>query len=113
MADINNASRERVATINANMALTKDQILLAHEQNQTALEASNQAQTDIRTHGLEIEQQQFQKQAENVASQIAAQQQAQQTDLEHRAAIQQADQQHQQALQQQALAPQPKPPTGV
>jgi hypothetical protein len=115
MADINNASRERVATINANMALTKDQMVLAHEQNQTALEASNQAQMDIRNHGLEIEQQQFQKQAENVASQIAAQQQAQQTDLEHRAAVQQADQQHQQAIQQQILTPQPqpKPPTGV
>jgi hypothetical protein len=112
MADINNASRERVATINANLALTKDQMALAHEQNLTAMEASNQAQTDIRTHGLEIEQQQFQKQAEQVASQIAAQQQAQQTDLEHRAAVQQADQQHQQALQQQAFAPQPKPPQG-
>jgi hypothetical protein len=75
MADINNASRERVATINADLALTKDQMVLAHEQNQTALEASNQAQTDIRQHGLEIEQQQFQKQAEQIASQIAAQQQ--------------------------------------
>jgi hypothetical protein len=112
MADINNASRERVATINANMALTQDQMALAHEQNLTALEASNQAQTDIRTHGLEIEQQQFQKQAEHVASQIAAQQQAQQTGLEHQAALQQADQQHQQALQQQALAPTPTPPQG-
>jgi hypothetical protein len=113
MADINNASRERVATINANLALTKDQMALAHEQNLTAMEASNQAQMDIRNHGLEIEQQQFQKQAEQVASQIAAQQQAQQTDLEHRAAIQQADQQHQQALQKQAIAPQPTPPKGA
>jgi hypothetical protein len=113
MADINNSSRERVAAINANMALTKDQMALAHEQNQTAFEASNQAQMDIRNHGLEIEQQQFQKQAENVASEIAARQQAMQTDLEHRAAVQQADQQHQQAIQQQVLTPQPKPPTGV
>ena len=113
MADINNASRERVATINADLALTKDQMALAHEQNQTAFEASNQAQMDIRNHGLEIEQQQFQKQAENVASEIAARQQAMQTDLEHRAAVQQADQQHQQAIQQQVLTPQPKPPTGV
>ena len=101
MADINNASRERVATINANMALSQDQMAMAHEQNLTALEASHQAQTDIRNHGLEIEQQQFQHQAEQVASQIAAQQQAQQS-----------NQQHQQALQQQALAPQPKPPQG-
>ena len=113
MADINNSSRERVAAINANLALTKDQMALAHEQNQTAFEASNQAQMDIRNHGLEIEQQQFQKQAENVASEIAARQQAMQTDLEHRAAVQQADQQHQQAIQQQVLTPQPKPPTGV
>jgi hypothetical protein len=112
MADINNASRERVATINANLALTQDQMALAHEQNLTAMEASNQAQTDIRNHGLEIEQQQFQKQAEHVASQIAAQQQAQQTGLEHQAAIQQADQQHQQALQQQALQQPTTPPTG-
>ena len=118
MADINNASRERVAAINANAALTADQLAMAHEQNQTALEASHAAQQDIRKHGLEIEQQAFQAQAAQVQKQIEAQQaqqqadqqaaiQAQQTGLEHQAALEQA-------AQQQAVAPQPTtPPTGL
>ena len=126
MADINNASRERVASINAGAQLGADQMAMAHEQNQTALEASHAAQQDIRQHGLEIEQQAFQAQAAQVQQQIAAQQaqnqaaqqaaqQAQQTGLEHAAAMQQADQAHQQTLQQQAVAaPQPTtPPTGA
>jgi hypothetical protein len=120
MADINNASRERVATINANASLTADQLLMAHEQNQTALAASNAAQQEIRQHGIEIEQQAFQAQAAQVEKQIAAAQaaqqaeqqatiQAQQTGLEHQAAIEQA-------AQQQAVAPQTTPtipPTGA
>jgi hypothetical protein len=118
MADINNASRERVATINANASLTADQLAMAHEQNQTAMAASNAAQQEIRQHGIEIEQQAFQAQAQQVQQQIAAQQaqaqaeqqatlQAQQTGLEHAAAIEQA-------AQQQAVAPQPTtPPTGA
>ena len=124
MADINNASRERVASIAAQAGLNSDQMAMAHEQNLTALEASHQAQQDIRQHGLEIEQQQFQKQAEQVQQQISAQQQAQQqaqgaqqqaqqSGLEHAQTLQQNDQQHQQALEQQAAAPQPTPPTGA
>jgi hypothetical protein len=124
MADINNASRERVASIAAQAGLNSDQMAMAHEQNLTALEASHQAQQDIRQHGLEIEQQQFQKQAEQVQQQISAQQQAQQqaqgaqqqaqqSALEHAQTLQQNDQQHQQALEQQAAAPQPTPPTGA
>ena len=124
MADINNASRERVASIAAQAGLNSDQMAMAHEQNLTALEASHQAQQDIRQHGLEIEQQQFQKQAEQVQQQISAQQQAQQqaqgaqqqaqqSNLEHAQTLQQNDQQHQQALEQQAAAPQPTPPTGA
>jgi hypothetical protein len=113
MADINNASRERVASINAGAQLGADQMAMAHEQNQTALEASHAAQQEIRQHGLEIEQQAFQAQAQQVQQQIAAQQAQNQTGLEHAAAMQQADQAHQQALQQQAVAPQPTtPPTG-
>jgi hypothetical protein len=113
MADINNASRERVASINAGAQLGADQMAMAHEQNQTALEASHAAQQEIRQHGLEIEQQAFQAQAQQVQQQIAAQQAQDQTGLEHAAAMQQADQAHQQALQQQAVAPQPTtPPTG-
>jgi len=124
MADINNASRERVASIAAQAGLNSDQMAMAHEQNLTALEASHQAQQDIRQHGLEIEQQQFQKQAEQVQQQISAQQQAQQqaqgaqqqaqqSGLEHAQTLQQNNQQHQQALEQQAAAPQPTPPTGA
>ena len=123
MADINNASRERVASINAGAQLGADQMAMAHEQNQTALAASNAAQQDIRQHGLEIEQQAFQQQAQQVQSQIAAQQQAaqaeqqatqqaQQTGLEHAVTMQQNDQQNQQALAQQAIVP-PTPPTGA
>jgi len=120
MADINNASRERVATINANASLTADQLAMAHEQNQTAMAASNAAQQEIRQHGIEIEQQAFQAQAQQVQQQIAAQQaqqqaeqqaniQAQQTGLEHQAAIEQAAQQ-----QQPVLEPTPTtPPTGA
>jgi hypothetical protein len=91
MADINNASRERVATINANSALSSEQIAMAREQNQTALEASHQAQMDIRQHGINIEQQAFQHQADAVKAHITSQQQSQ---LEQ--------QKHQQAMQQQA-----------
>ena len=123
MADINNASRERIAMITAKAQWDADQQAMAHEQNQTALEASHAAQQDIRQHGLEIQQQQFQQQAQAVQSQIDAQQQqaqqsqqaqnqAQQSGLDHAQTLQQNDQQHQQALEQQAAAPQPTPPQG-
>ena len=111
MADINNASRERVASIQANAGLTSDQMAMAHEQNLTALEASHQAQTEIRQHGLEVQQQAFQNQAQQVQQQIAAQQQADQARLAHAHALQQNEQQHQQALQQQSALPQPQTPT--
>ena len=110
MADINNASRERVASIQANAGLTADQMAMAHEQNLTALEASHQAQTEIRQHGLEVRQQAFQNQAQQVQQQIASQQQADQARLAHAHALQQNEQQHQQALQQQVV-PQPQTPT--
>ena len=112
MADINNASRERVAMIAAQQQLTADQEAMAHEQNMTALEASQAAQQELRQHGLEIEKHQFEQQAQAVQKQIDAQQQAQQTGLDHATTMQQNDQTHQQALQQQALTPQPKPPQG-
>ena len=101
MADINNSSRERVAAIAANAQLNADQLAMAHEQNQTALQASHAAQQDIRQHGLEIEQEAFRQQAQQVQQQISAQQQAGQS-----------AQEHQQALQQQAAAPQTTPPQG-
>ena len=110
MADINNASRERVAMIAAQQQLTADQEAMAHEQNMTALEASHAAQQELQSHGLEIEKHQFEQQAQAVQKQIDAQQQAQQTGLDHAATLQQNDQTHQQALAQ--LAAQPKPPQG-
>ena len=113
MADINNSSRERVAMIGAKAGLTSDQMAMAHEQNQTALEASHQAQMDINQHGLEIQQQQFQHQAQvaQQAAQQAAQQgvQVQQSAQNHQQAMQQADQEHQHALEQ--MAAQPQQPT--
>ena len=102
MADINNSSRERVAAISAKAQLDADQLAMAHEQNQTALQASHAAQQDIRQHGLEIEQEAFRQQAQQVQQQISAQQQANQSAQDHQQALQ----------QQQAAAPQPTPTEG-
>jgi hypothetical protein len=113
MAGINNASRERVATINADMQLSKDQLAMAHEQNLTAMEASQAAQQELRQHGLEIEKRQFEEQAQAVQKQIAAQQQQSQTELEHAAAVEQANQSHLQSLEQQALTQPITPPKGA
>jgi len=53
IADINNASRERVAMINADQALSAQQIKQQHSQEMTALEAESQAYADMRKHGLD------------------------------------------------------------
>mgnify|MGYP003645204226 CR=1 FL=1 len=115
MANINNAARERVAQINAGVQMDQQQALLEHEQNLSAIDAINAADADIRQHGLAIQQQTFQHQADQVKQQALAAQQhqqgLQQTGVDHQAALQQADQQHQQALQQQAAAP-TTPPQG-
>ena len=116
MADINNASRERIANLQANVGLTSDQMALAHEQNMTAMAASTQAQSDIRQHGISVEQQAFQHQADQTKAQIKAQQDAQLADQQHQQALmqQQAAQQQQMAAPQPAVAPQqPQPPTGA
>ena len=89
IADINNASKERVAMINANQALSTQQLQQQHSQDMTALEAESQAYADLRKHGLDQAQ--------------AEQQRA------HEAAMQ-AQQQLLQAQQQQQ---QPQQPTGV
>ena len=107
MADINNASRERIANLQAHVGLTADQIALAHEQNMTAMEASHQAQADIRQHGISVEQQAFQHQADQAKAQIDAQQQAQLSNQEHQQALVQQQQAAQQQPQQQT------PPTGA
>jgi hypothetical protein len=113
LADINNSSRERIAQINAEMGLTQDQLTMMHEHDITALEATNAAEQDLRQHGLEAERNQMSDQAAQVQQQIAAQQQAQQTGLDHMTTLQQNDQQHQQALEQLAAQPRPTPPTGA
>lgn len=116
MADINNASRERIANLQANVGLTSDQMALAHEQNMTAMEASHQAQADIRQHGISVEQQAFQHQADQAKAQIQAQQDAQLSDQQHQQTLVQQQQgaQQQAALQQQQQQAQPQqPPTGA
>lgn len=108
MANINNAAKERVAMINAQIGLTQQQAQLEHEQNLSAIDAISAADQDIRQHGLAIEQQAFADQAAQVQAQI---------DMQRQAAA--AQQQHEQALQQKAFEAQtqalqqPKPPTGA
>jgi hypothetical protein len=111
LADIKNYSRERIAQIAADMGLTQDQLAMMHEHDLTALEATNAAEQDLRQHGLEVEKSYMANQAAQVQQQIAAQQQAQQTGLDHAATTQQAEQANQHALQQ--LMSQPKPPQGA
>ena len=118
MANINNAAKERVAMINAKAQMSQQQVALDAEQNQSAMEAINTANQDIRQHGLAIQQQAFQQQAQQTQQQIAAQQAAQQHQQElqqaaeqHAQGMQQADQQHQQQmaqLQQQQAMQQPQ-----
>ena len=122
LANINNAAKERVAMINANVQMSQQQIALDAEQNQSAIDAINAADVDIRQHGLAVQQQEFQQQAEQVQHQLELQraqeqhqQGLQQGQQEHLMGLQQADQAHQQQLeqakQQQAVAPQPTIPT--
>ena len=111
LAEINNSSRERVAMINAEMALSSEQMTMMHEQNQTALEATNSAEQEIRQHGLQVEQRMMEQQAAQTQAMIEAENQARQTGLENATKLQQNDQQHMQALEQ--LMNQPKPPTGA
>jgi hypothetical protein len=123
MANINNAAKERVAQINAGVQLTQQQAQMEHEQNQSAIEAMNVAENDIRQHGLKAEQTAFQQQADQVKQQAQAQHDAALAEQEHQQAMQQQAAQQQQAAMQQAqpeaglqqpaapLAP-PTPPQG-
>ena len=109
MANINNAARERIAMINTGAQMDQQQMQLEHEQDMSAMEAITAASQDIRQHGLAIEQQNFNQQADMVK------QQAQQ-DAQYQAQANLAAQQHQQGLQQQQMAQpqtpiQPQPPT--
>ena len=134
MANINNAAKERIAMITAGAQMDQQQAQLDHEQNLSAIDAIQASDADIRQHGLTIQQQAFQAQADQVAQQAAhqkeaalaqqqheqqmmqqgaqAQNQALQTGLDHATTLEQNDQTHQQALEQQAAAPQPTPTQG-
>jgi len=107
MANINNAAKERVAMINAGTQMDQLQAKLEADQNQSAMEAIQASDQDIRQHGLAIQQQAFEQQAQQVQQQIEAQQSAQQhqqglaqADQQHQMEIAQNAQQHQQGLQQ-------------
>lgn len=106
LADINNSSRERVAQMGADIQLSQEQQRMAYEHAMTALEATNAAEQDIRQHGLEVERNQMAQQAQQVQQQIAAQQQAQQTGLDHTTTMEQNAQRHAQELQKLTTPPQ-------
>lgn len=137
LANINNASKERVALINAQGQLDNQQAALEHEQNMSAIEAIRAAEQDIRQHGLAVEQANFQAQAQQVQAAAEAAKQQEQAQADHERAMQQKafdsqanmlqqQQQHEHGLneqafqsqnqaalaeQQQAAQPQ-QPPTG-
>jgi hypothetical protein len=132
MANINNSARERIAQITAGVQMDQQQAQLEHEQNMSAIEAINDSNADIRQHGLAVEQQNFQQQADMVKQQAQQdaqyqaqaglanqqhQQQLQQNDQQHMQQLQQNDQQQQGALEQQQQATeqqqqQPQPEEG-
>jgi hypothetical protein len=99
LADINNASKERVASITAQVQLDNMQLQQQHAQNQTALEAEAQAHADLRKHGLD----------EARAEQERAHQATLQAQQQFAQAQQQATQQSHEADMQ---ATQPQPTTG-
>jgi hypothetical protein len=78
LANINNAADERIASINHGATFGQMQMQLEHEQNQSAIEAINAADQDIRQHGIQVEQQAFQQRAAQVQAEIDRQQQPQQ-----------------------------------
>ena len=95
LANINNAAKERIANITKGSEMDQQAMMLQHEQDMAAYEATKAAEMDIRQHGIAVEQQQFQAQASQVASQL---------DAEKQAAL--AQQQHEQQLIQQQQPPQ-------
>jgi len=56
---MNNSSRERVAAMQAQAQLTAQEQALAQEQAMLGIQAVNEAEKDIRQHGIEIEKQRF------------------------------------------------------
>jgi len=107
MANINNAAKERIAMITAGAQMNQMQAQLEAEQDASARDAIIAAEQDIRAHGLAVQQQAFEQQAQQVQQAIEAQnkmaqgqQQLQQDMQQHQQQLAQADQQHQQQLAQ-------------
>ena len=69
---MNNSSRERVAAMQGQMQLTNQEMALAQEQAMLGIQAVNEAERDIRQHGIEIEKQQFMTDAEMTKQAIQA-----------------------------------------
>jgi hypothetical protein len=131
MANINNSAKERVAMITAGAQMSQMQAQLEADQDQSAREAIQTAEQDIRQHGLAVQQQFFDQQAQQVQQQIEAQQaeqqhqqqlrqqaqqnaqQMMQSDQQNAQQMAQSDQQHQQQMQQmqQMQEAQPQQPT--
>jgi hypothetical protein len=64
LAGINNSSRERIAAIAAQSGVTAEQMALAREQELLGIQAVNEAEKDLRQHGIKVEQQNLARQAE-------------------------------------------------
>lgn len=107
-ANINNASRERIAAMQVGAQMDGMQAQLQQEQIMSAIDAINAADDDIRKHGIAVEQERFQRQADMVQSRIQAQRDAalqqQQAQLDQQNALEQQ--------MMQAAQPQQQPPTG-
>ena len=117
LANINNASKERIAEINHGSALEQQQIMLQHEQDISAMEAIRAAEQDIRQHGLQVRQDMFQQEADKTLQQVQAANQAALAQQQHDNAMQQQQQAAAMQATQQPEAPQapqqPQPPEGT
>lgn len=69
---MNNSSRERVAAMQTQAELTNHEMDLAQEQAMLGIQAVNEAERDIRQHGIEIEKQRFLTDAEVAKQAIQA-----------------------------------------
>lgn len=69
---MNNSSRERVAAMQTQAELTTHELDLAQEQAMLGIQAVNEAERDIRQHGIELERQSFLTDAEVAKQAIQA-----------------------------------------
>lgn len=77
MANINNASRERIAAMQVGAQIDGMQAQLEQEQIMSAIDAINTADEDIRKHGIAIEQQAIDQESQLVQKALDAAQQQQ------------------------------------